>query len=74
MKKAYEKTYEKGVQEMRMTRAFEQGIFQIRVPLRVPWGTLGVPWVAKAIFSDLSKIGRPIPSKCVYLHVHAHRI
>ena len=37
---------------------------------------LGVPWslgVNRAIFSDLSKIGRPIPSKCVYLHAPAHK-
>ena len=30
--------------------------------LGVPWGCLGV---LKATLSDLSKIGRPIPSKCV---------
>jgi hypothetical protein len=36
-----------------------------------PWGCLGV---AKAIFSDLSKIGRPIPRTCVYVHAPAHRI
>ena len=46
------------------------------VPLGVPWGSLGDPlgcpgvfWgclgVLKAILSDLSNNGRPIPSKCV---------
>ena len=42
--------------------------------LGVPWGALGCLGVPKPIFSDLSKIGRPIPSKCVYLHAPAHRI
>ena len=42
-------------------------------PLRVPEGALGCLGVPRAIFSDLWKIGRPIPSKCVYLHAPAHK-
>ena len=46
-------------------------------PLEGPLGSLGVPWgclgVPRPIFSDLSKIGRPIPSECVYLHAPASR-
>ena len=52
--------------------------------LGVPWGTPGGPFgvpggalrclgVPKAIFSDLSKIGRPIPSKCVHFTMPAHK-
>ena len=37
-------------------------------------GPLGVPLMLKAIFSDLSKIGPPIPSKCVSSTAPAHRI
>ena len=37
-------------------------------------GALGCLGVPKAILSDLSKIERPITSKCVYLHAPAHRI
>ena len=55
-----------------------------RAPLGLPWGSLGVPWgslwgplgrlgVNKTIFSDLSKIGRPIPSKCVHFTMPAHK-
>ena len=53
-------------------------------PLGLSWGSSGVPrgslWgplgrlgVNMTIFSDLSKIGCPIPSKCVYLHAPAHK-
>ena len=50
----------------------------LRPPLvtgaEVPEDTLGCLGVSMAVFSDFSKIGRPIPSKCVYLHAPAHRI
>ena len=43
-----------------------------------PRGSLGGPLgrlgVHRAIFLDLSKIGRPIPSKCVHFTMPAHRI
>ena len=50
----------------------------LRGPWGLPWGSLGGALgclgVPKANFSDLSKIGCPIPSKCVYLHAPTHRI
>ena len=63
MKKAYEKanekTYETGVRKRRLNKAYDKLGSPWR-SLAVPWGCLGVP---KTIFLDLSKIGRPIPSK-----------
>ena len=42
--------------------------------LWVAFELLGAPGMSKAIFSDSSKIGHPIPSKCVYSHAPAQRI